>query len=83
MRLREGVLVQWELPEAVLLDSDSGEYFELNPSGSLALRSLLEAGSLDAATAAVTARYRVEATQARADIEALLVQLTDRGLLLP
>jgi hypothetical protein len=76
--LREGVLLQAELARAVLLDARSGEYFEVNESGTVALRALLAGHD---AVAAVVAAFEVDAATARADIDALCATLAGRGLL--
>lgn len=76
--LREGVLLQAELARAVLLDARSGEYFELNESGTLALRALLAGGD---AVAALVEAFEVDRRTAQADVDALCATLVARGLL--
>jgi hypothetical protein len=80
-RLREGVLVQLDLPQGVLLDSRGGEYFELDGAGTAIVRALVEHGTLDAAVAAVRASYAVDAARAAHDAQAFVGELLGRGLL--
>jgi hypothetical protein len=80
-RLRDGVLAQLELPHAILLDTASGDYYDLNATGTELLRAMLAGGDLDAAVAAIVARFDVDSARARADAEALLAELNRRRLL--
>jgi hypothetical protein len=80
-RLRDGVLAQFALPQAVLLDARSGEYFELNAVGTAIVRALLESGTREAAIAALCAGFTVDAQRAGADVDAFAVELQQRGLL--
>jgi hypothetical protein len=76
--LRDGVLLQADLARGVLLDARSGEYFELNESGTVALRELL--GGRDAVAALVNA-FEVTESLARSDVDSLCAALVARGLL--
>ena len=80
-RLRAGVLAQFALPQAVLLDARSGEYFELNAVGTTIVRALLQAGTREAAIAALCAAFTVDAQRAAADVDAFAADLCRRGLL--
>ena len=80
-RLREGVLVQLDLPQGVLLDSRGGEYFELDGAGTVIVRALVAQGTLEAAVAAVRETYAVDAARAAHDAEAFIGELLGRGLL--
>ncbi|TDD63002.1 lasso peptide biosynthesis PqqD family chaperone [Kribbella antibiotica] len=59
----------------VLLDESSGGFFSLNPSGVLAVRTMLDGGGVDEAVTSITDRYAVDAGTARADVEELLGEL--------
>ncbi|MEU6666530.1 lasso peptide biosynthesis PqqD family chaperone [Streptomyces sp. NPDC046727] len=64
----------------VLLDQRSGEYWELNPTATLVIDTLMAGGDEAAAAAAVTEVFDVTADQARADVGALVEQLRAGGL---
>jgi hypothetical protein len=80
-RLREGVMVQLDLPQGVLLDSRGGEYFELDGAGTVIVRALLAGGTREAAVAAVLAAFEVDAARAAHDADAFIGELLGRGLL--
>ena len=63
-----------------LLDEDSGEYFTLNPTASLALRTLLDGGTLEQAAEALTAEYAVDIGTAGQDVADLLAELRSARL---
>ncbi|MEV7687202.1 lasso peptide biosynthesis PqqD family chaperone [Streptomyces bungoensis] len=64
----------------VLLDQRSGEYWELNPTATLAVDTLMAGGDEETAAAAITERFDVDADRARADVRALVEQLRAGGL---
>lgn len=64
----------------VLLDQRSGHYWELNPTGTLVVRTLLEGGTEADAVDAIVAEFAVERTQAAKDVTALLDLLRASGL---
>jgi hypothetical protein len=59
----------------VLLDGESGRYFDLNESGALVLRTLLSGGTAGQAAQALTEEYAVELAEAAQDVEDLLTNL--------
>jgi hypothetical protein len=59
----------------VLLDGDSGRYFDLNESGALVLRTLLSGGTAGQAAQALTEEYAVGLAEATQDVEDLLTHL--------
>ena len=65
---------------AVLLNQQSGTYWQLNSSGALILSVLLDGGSAEQAAEAVVARYPVDADQALTDVQALRSSLRNAGL---
>lgn len=81
LRLRTGVVAQAIQGEMVLLDTEAGSYFDLNPSGTLMLESLLAGASLDEAVARVQQRYAADAPRLRADLLALLEALRKARLI--
>ncbi|KDA44839.1 lasso peptide biosynthesis PqqD family chaperone [Frankia sp. B2] len=66
---------------AVLLHIDNGRYWTLNPSGDLVLRILLDGGDTAAAVRGLCETSEVDPETARRDVEGLLAQLADVGLI--
>lgn len=79
-RLRDGVLAQTGLPEAVLLDSGSGEYFELNAVGTAILRLLLAGAPAAEWPARICAEFDAGEARAAVDCEQFLNELLRRRL---
>jgi hypothetical protein len=66
---------------AVLLDAGTGRYWTLNPTGALVVRVLLGGGSIADAADAVAGDYEVDAATASQDVDILLAQLREAGLI--
>lgn len=81
LRLRSGVVMQAVGAELVILDTDIGLYFDLNPTGSVLLSAWVEGADDAAAVAAVTARFAAPAGQVAADAAALKAALLQRRLI--
>ncbi|MCZ9352223.1 lasso peptide biosynthesis PqqD family chaperone [Streptomyces mutabilis] len=64
----------------VLLDQRTGEYWELNPTGELVVRTLMDGGDEAAAVAALVARFEIDPDRAEQDVRALLRDLRAAGL---
>ncbi|GGR97204.1 hypothetical protein GCM10010252_39820 [Streptomyces aureoverticillatus] len=64
----------------VLLDQRSGHYWELNPTGTLVVRTLLEGGEERDAVDAVVAEFDIDRAQAARDVAALIHLLRTSGL---
>ncbi|KIZ16544.1 lasso peptide biosynthesis PqqD family chaperone [Streptomyces natalensis] len=64
----------------VLLDQRSGEYWELNPTGTLILRTLLDGGDEQDATDALIAEFDIDRSRGSKDVTELLTQLRSCGL---
>jgi hypothetical protein len=64
----------------VLLDEDSGEYWNLNPTGALVVRTLLDGGSVADAVHQLTERYEAEPEAAQQDVDDLVAGLRTAGL---
>ncbi|KPM55838.1 hypothetical protein CcI49_22815 [Frankia sp. CcI49] len=79
-QLREHVVRTRTDYGAVLLDERTGRYFTLNPTADVAVGVLSGGGTPDQAAQAVTEAYEVDTATARADIDALVAQLRDAGL---
>ncbi|MFF4607583.1 lasso peptide biosynthesis PqqD family chaperone [Streptomyces sp. NPDC001339] len=64
----------------VLLDQRSGQYWELNPTGTLVVRTLLDGGEETNAVDAVIAEFDIDRSQAAQDVAALIDLLRTSGL---
>ena len=80
LNLRDGVSAADTDYGIALLDEDSGEYWNLNPTGALVLRTLLEGGTPADAAQALVDRYDVDAGTASRDVQDLLGGLHSAGL---
>jgi hypothetical protein len=80
LKLRDGVSAADTEYGITLLDEDSGEYWNLNPTGALVLHTLLDGGSPDQAVQQLTEQYEVDLDTARRDVEDLLGGLYSAGL---
>jgi Coenzyme PQQ synthesis protein D (PqqD) len=80
MTLRRGVSAADTDYGTTLLDEQSGEYFTLNPSAALVLRTLLDGGTPEAAALVLTEEYAVDAASADRDVADLVAELRAAGL---
>jgi hypothetical protein len=80
LKLRDGVSAAETDYGITLLDEDSGQYWNLNPTGVLVLRTLLAGGTPAQAVQELTAQYAVEAETASRDVEDLVGGLHSAGL---
>ena len=80
LTLRPGVATAATDYGTTLLDEDSGEYFTLNPTGSLVLRTLLTGGTAEQAARALADQYAVAADTADRDVADLVAGLRAAGL---
>ena len=80
LTLRAGVSAADTDYGTTLLDEDSGEYFTLNPSAALVLRTLLDGASAAAAARVLCAEYAVDADTADRDVADLMAELRSAGL---
>ena len=80
LNLRDGVSTADTDYGIALLDEDSGEYWNLNPTGALVLRTLLEGGTSTDAAQALAETYDVDAGSASRDVQDLLGGLHSAGL---
>jgi hypothetical protein len=65
----------------VLLDERAGRYWQLNPTGALVLRLLLNGATPHQIAHTLTDRHPVSTEQATADVTALLQRLHTAGLI--
>jgi hypothetical protein len=80
LKLREGVFEAETEYGIVLLDGASGEYFDLNGTGTLVLRSLLAGATAEQAAKVLTEEYAVGLDEATQDARELLASLRSAGL---
>ncbi|MEV6959907.1 lasso peptide biosynthesis PqqD family chaperone [Streptomyces sp. NPDC051207] len=64
----------------VLLHQRTGEYWELNPTGALVVRTLMDDGDETAAVAALVAQFDIARDRAEQDVRTLVRDLKDAGL---
>ncbi|WP_037304142.1 lasso peptide biosynthesis PqqD family chaperone [Amycolatopsis orientalis] len=65
---------------SVLLDERKGRYFQLNPSGRIVVRTLLEGGDSEQAAGALIEEYDVSRERAEQDVTTLVEGLRAAGL---
>jgi hypothetical protein len=80
LKLRDGVSAADTDYGMALLDEDSGQYWNLNPTAALALRTLLDGGTKAKAVQELTTQYAVDADTASRDVEDLVGDLHSAGL---
>jgi hypothetical protein len=80
LKLRDGVSTADTDYGIAVLDEDSGEYWNLNPTGALVLRTLLEGGTSTDAVQALIERYDIDTGSAMRDVQDLLGELHSAGL---
>lgn len=64
----------------VLLDEQAGTYWELNPTATVVVRTLLDGGEEADAAAALVQEFDIDQAQALQDVETLVRELRDSGL---
>jgi Coenzyme PQQ synthesis protein D (PqqD) len=80
LELRNGVSVAETDYGMALLDEDSGRYWNLNPTGAIALRTLLAGGTTAQVVRELTEQFAVDPETASRDVEDLLGELQAAGL---
>ena len=75
LKLRSGVFDAETEYGIVLLDGDSGEYYDLNATGAFVLRTLLTGATAGQAAQALTEDYAVGLDDATRDVRELLAHL--------
>lgn len=78
--LREGVSTVDTEYGVALLDEDSGQYWNLNPTGGLVLRTVVGGGTADDAARALVETYTVDFDDARRDVGVIIDELCSAGL---
>lgn len=67
--------------ELALLEPETGQYFTLNQTGSVVWQFLREPHPLSEIVDEVANKFDVSATQCKDDVEALIAQLSEAGLI--
>jgi hypothetical protein len=80
LRLREGVSATDTEYGSILLDERSGDYFQLNATGTLVVRLLLADRSPAEAADALAEEFGVDRSRALADVTALTAALQEARL---
>ena len=80
LRLRSTVLTTETDYGTVLFDERNGDYYQLNPSGALVVRTLLDGGNADDAVHTLVTEFNVDTARAQHDVTALLQQLRSSRL---
>jgi hypothetical protein len=75
LKLRSGVSTADVEYGTALLDEDRGMYWNLNPTGALILRTLLDGGTVEQAVRALIDEYEIDRDSARRDVEDLVREL--------
>lgn len=81
IRTHAAVVLQEVGDEAVLLDLNSGTYYELNPMARRIIELLNESGDPVQVAAALEQEFEVQPDELSADLRTLLAQLESNGLL--
>ncbi|SFQ48817.1 Coenzyme PQQ synthesis protein D (PqqD) [Amycolatopsis arida] len=80
LRLRPDVSLTDTEYGTVLLDERSGRYWQLNPTATVVVRTLLDGGDAEAAVSALAGEYAVAEDRARNDVTSLVDGLRSAGL---
>ncbi|MGV2870729.1 PqqD family protein [Colwellia sp. E150_009] len=81
-QLAENVLFQKVAEETVILEPNTGEYYTLNAIGTFMVE-LLQAGRTQAEVInTVLEKYQVEQAEVTQDLEALVTQMLNQGLII-
>ena len=80
-RVTEHAMHQSFDDEAVVLDLTGGAYFRLNRTAARAWEKLKAGASVEELTEALAAEFEVDRVALRTDMEALILDLSKRGLI--
>lgn len=80
MKVRDDVLVAHLEGEAVLLDLHSKRYYRLNATGARIWKGLEQALAPDQIVAGLVAEFDVDGVTARAEVDRVIGDLGERGL---
>jgi hypothetical protein len=80
LKLRDGVFTADTDYGIALLDEHGNQYWTLNPSAALIVRTLLDGGTPGEAAQALTEEYKVDLDDASLDVQQLVDELCSAGL---
>jgi hypothetical protein len=80
LELRDGVSAADTDYGVMLLDEEGGQYWNLNPTAAVVLRTLLDGGTPEQAVQELTGQYQVDADTASRDVQDLVGELHTAGL---
>lgn len=80
-KLRNGVSTAEVDYGIALLDERGGQYWNLNPTGALVLRTLLAGGTAEEAANELAHQYAIDPETASRDVRELVDELCSAGLL--
>ncbi|MEU0116345.1 lasso peptide biosynthesis PqqD family chaperone [Streptomyces bobili] len=80
LRFRDNISTAETDYGTVLLDERAGAYWELNPTATLVVRTLLDGGEESDAAAALVREFDIEQALALRDVETLVQELRTSGL---
>ncbi|OQD56826.1 HPr-rel-A system PqqD family protein [Streptomyces phaeoluteigriseus] len=80
LRFRDNISTAETDYGTVLLDERGGSYWELNPTATLVVRTLLDGGKESDAAAALVREFDIEQAQALRDVQTLVQELRTSGL---
>jgi hypothetical protein len=80
LELRDGVSAADTDYGIMLLDENSGQYWNLNPTAAMVLRALLDGHSPEQAVQELTGQYAVDVDTASRDVQDLVDGLHSAGL---
>lgn len=83
MRLAKDLYITEAEYGFVILDAAHGTYWTLNPTGTVALRTLLKGGNQHQAAQTLIDQYEVDYDTATTDVSELVAQLTNQQIILP
>jgi hypothetical protein len=81
LKLRDGICTADTEYGIALLDEESGQYWNLNPTGALVLRILVAGGTVAQIVEELAEQYAVETDIASRDVEELVGDLRSAGLI--
>jgi hypothetical protein len=82
LKIPEHVVFRSFPAETVVLNLETGQYHGLNPTAGKMLDALAESGRIDVAAETIAEAYTAPLAQVRTDLERLVAEMLERGLLI-
>jgi len=80
-QIKENVLFQKVVEETVILEPNTGEYFTLDPIGTVMVEKIQDGLTFDEVVNSITDVYDVEAEEVENDLNQLISEMKDKDLL--